>query len=404
VNWLPTLPRFLIIIFLLILSVLIVCSPLGSATTIRIINQFKALIHTKILLVDMIGSIFNHQHPIFNKVNASEYENLLVLTVLSEKFKAVLNKSFNVEFSRFYNLDRKSQFAHRPTPEPMVRLKAEPRALPRKWQEPSVSALNQFLVAHNCSISLRQLQIAINQNVSACQRLLAEACTPTTNATIQHICQQLTNSPPAAAENLTMSLIPQTNKAAKQSKYLRNSNTTINNNNYYYSDDDNNDEVADDEDDDDGNGDNNIGEDGNVDFHKMNNHFIFSEYFNLFSFVASIVVPQQQQQQPSTVANHSIGNASVIPFDFVVLDFRHILNNINESIVIWRPFLVLQPHIQYRNLFTTHPVLPAYNDWMLESSEKFWTCGWYCWSLIGVAIILLLLTIVGSLSAGIAVR
>jgi hypothetical protein len=394
----------------------------------------------------MIGSIFNNQHPIFSKLNSTEYDNLLVLTILSEKFKKILNKSFHVEFNRYYNLDKNKKinnqsFANntdktneklslRTTEtvvisrnsttnqmqpsniiaKPMVKLKSKERKPVNNDEQQQVinsTTFDSFILENKCNISILaniNLQKAISENATMCENMFNNICAspePTKTASkrnnnenhftmmIKQICKMILansklhrhkNHGNTVAEKSTL-LKSQIDKSTKQSKHLLNLNEAIVEHN------DNDEE--------------------NFDFHKMNNHFIFSEYFNLFSFIASIVLKQQQQQQ-KPFRNYPISNLSlatvVIPFDFVVLDFRNILNNINESIVIWRPFLVLQQHHHQQHLFTKHPVLPAYNDWILESREKFWTCGLLCWSLVASSVVLLILIIVGSLSAGIAIR
>lgn len=85
-------------------SVLIVCSPLSSPTTNRIINQYKHYQLTKILLIDIIGNVFNYENRLYKNFNTTEQNDLLVLTFLTQKFKHILNKRYHVEFSRYLNM------------------------------------------------------------------------------------------------------------------------------------------------------------------------------------------------------------------------------------------------------------------------------------------------------------
>jgi hypothetical protein len=84
-----------------------VCSPFNSATTNRIVNQYKRYRHTKLLLIDIIGTVFSYEHPFYGELNAtlddSLSENLLVLTILTQKFKYILKSEYHVEFSRYLN-------------------------------------------------------------------------------------------------------------------------------------------------------------------------------------------------------------------------------------------------------------------------------------------------------------
>jgi hypothetical protein len=89
----------------LFFSVMIVCSPLNSPFTIRIINHYKHYRQTKILLIDIIGTVFNFESRMYkNVVNITERNDPLVLTTLTHKFKHVLNINYHVEFSRYLNL------------------------------------------------------------------------------------------------------------------------------------------------------------------------------------------------------------------------------------------------------------------------------------------------------------
>ncbi|GAB0090530.1 hypothetical protein DMENIID0001_052670 [Sergentomyia squamirostris] len=96
-------------------------------------------------------------------------------------------------------------------------------------------------------------------------------------------------------------------------------------------------------------------------------------------------------------------NESGIKFDFIVLDLHQNVNVKNESTFGWHPFLILQQNHINHQVFTTHPLLRGFRDWGLDTSE-FWTCGTLCWGVIGLAIFLLMCIIVASVAAGIAVR
>lgn len=90
---------------------MIVCSPLNSPATIRVINQYKHHRHTKVLLIDVVGNVFNNENRLLRTLNASEHD-VLVLTILTRKLKHILNSKYHVEFSRYLSL-KSSQLKHR---------------------------------------------------------------------------------------------------------------------------------------------------------------------------------------------------------------------------------------------------------------------------------------------------
>lgn len=91
---------------------MIVCSPLYSPTTIRVINRYKHYRHTKILLIDAIGNVFNNESRLYRTLNGSEHNDVLVLTIVTQKLKFILNSKYHVEFSHYLSL-KKSQQKHR---------------------------------------------------------------------------------------------------------------------------------------------------------------------------------------------------------------------------------------------------------------------------------------------------
>jgi hypothetical protein len=125
--------------------------------------------------------------------------------------------------------------------------------------------------------------------------------------------------------------------------------------------------------------------------YKFNKQFVFSEYFNLFDFITSM-----WKNGNETNSTHQ--------FDFIVLDFKNILNSLNASIIIWRPFLILQQNALHRNQFIMHHALSE-DSWMANSTIQLWKCGPLCWGIVAAAILLMIfIIIVSSLSAGIVIR
>jgi hypothetical protein len=50
-------------------------------------------------LIDIIGNVFSYERPFYR-----DFKKLFVLTILTQKFKYVLNSKYHVEFSRYLNL------------------------------------------------------------------------------------------------------------------------------------------------------------------------------------------------------------------------------------------------------------------------------------------------------------
>jgi hypothetical protein len=89
------------------IAVLIVCSSFNSPTTNHIVNHFKHHRHTKLLLIDIIGNVFSYKRPFTDAVNntnaSKKRDNLMVLSILTQKFKYILNREYHLEFSRYLN-------------------------------------------------------------------------------------------------------------------------------------------------------------------------------------------------------------------------------------------------------------------------------------------------------------
>lgn len=92
-------------------SVLIITSSINAPETIEVLNQLENLTHTKALLIDIIGSIFNNQNEFFQNLNihkdnnspTNSNNNLFVLTILSDRFKVFLNYSLPDVFEKLFN-------------------------------------------------------------------------------------------------------------------------------------------------------------------------------------------------------------------------------------------------------------------------------------------------------------
>lgn len=117
----------------------------------------------------------------------------------------------------------------------------------------------------------------------------------------------------------------------------------------------------------------------------------YSEHFILFDFIVTSLQATDDKESASKI-------------DFIILDFQNVLNAANETVLGWRPFLILQQNQLNHRLFTTHSVLPGAYDWVIHPVELFWTCGLLCWGVIAMVVLILSVIIAASIGTGIAVR
>lgn len=295
------------------ISVLIVCSPLISPATNRIINQYKHYQHTKILLIDIIGNVFSFENRFFYKsLDANERDDLLVLTILTQKSKHILYNKYQLEFSRYLSLKSSSapQLKHSQTTN-------------ESFSDSFCDLVKQQ--QHNSSH-----YESISNNFTSCQSEIKERCSNYTNDEIKSICMSISRR--------------------MQDEHRLN-------------------DIA------------------------FNKQLVYSEHFNLFDFITSMIWDEKN------VSNHERHHQ----FDFIVLDFKSILNASNESIASWRPLMILEQNVIDRTFFTMHRALTdndAFDKWIPP-----WECSTLCWSIIaGIVLIVISLICISSLSAGIAAR
>lgn len=85
---------------------LIITSPLNSYETLTLLNQLHIYHHSKILIIDTIGTIFTKQNEFYKTINRHKEKwmtsNLLVLTTLTAKLKRFLNATFTTEYNNIY--------------------------------------------------------------------------------------------------------------------------------------------------------------------------------------------------------------------------------------------------------------------------------------------------------------
>lgn len=368
----------------LLFSVIIICSSLNSPETHQLIKQFQNYTNTKILLIDMIGAIFNSNNDFYKFINQFEqsksinkYQNLLILTILTEKFKKFMNNSlhhfdltkdiqsennFNINYNNNrtwndFNVKQKEdeqqnnyldgdgvddfdkgnieheqnnkmkRFDKRDSQRIIKdkNLTNRCQLLEEKFEENSTALINItnfFSESRNCDFIIKWCK-KFNQSDK-------------NNSKIKFLCEQV--------------LSVDSKFLSKDRRRSINENLTL-----------------------------------------STNHVVASEFFILFDYIISIV-------------NTKINQEILFKFDFIVMDFQTVLSKLNETIYVWRPFLILQQNQIHRHVFTTHIILPDYNVWNDEVAKEFWTCGPLCWVIVFVAVFLFICIIMGSIAAGIVVR
>lgn len=312
-------------------------------------NQFRHYRHTKLLLIDIIGNVFSSERPLYRDFNATadnSWDNLLVLTILTQKFKFVLNSEYHLVFSRYLNL----------------------KSIHAAWvSTASAAAHNEssngnesfcdFMLPHKRNRNYDEKSFAF-ANVTACKRKLKENCRNLTNDEIKSFCDD-----------------------EMQQRSGRSSSNGI-----------------------------------QLNDNTFNKQLVFSEHFNLFDFITSIMrvddddgdddekKKSMKKNKKKNVSNHQRHHQ----FDFIVLDFKSILNATNaDSIVSWRPLMILEQNQIDKSAFTMHHALSesdVFDEWIDETPFK-WKCSAVCWGIIaGIFLIIVGLIFFISLFAGIAAR
>ncbi|XP_055676626.1 uncharacterized protein LOC129785955 [Lutzomyia longipalpis] len=486
-------------------KVVIITSSLNSMETQQVIQHFEQYRLTKLFLIDMFGTIFNSRSQFyaylggkFTKIenifltwssglvpdssevgeisfrnsstnsggNMRPYKNLLVLTVLTEKLKHLLNKTLHVEFEKYSQwmlkkavVDGKSNdvstssdtvrrsrrnatgnesidYTQHPVDSQEVSRKNDENVqsdpeedyLKDKQVTSDVSMLQisgimldffHKLIAHNCDFKF--LIVELFPTSLPPNRTLDER-----ESIIQEQCPQLINCHPRDFHGVSdfcyffcYHVFNYYDRESRDSKKAMSRNTTS-------------DRDAE-----------SVGETLKETCFKVKDQGMsMSEISDTEKWLVNFVrhafieesrgsgarrwrrqttqnshptAPQQQQPQNQLVYSEFFSlfdfivsilygaNESGIKFDFIVLDLHQNVNTKNESTFGWRPFLILQQNHINHQVFTSHPFLRGFRDWGLDTSE-FWTCGTLCWGVIGLAIFLLLCIIVASVWAGVAVR
>lgn len=293
---------------------------MNSHATHRIINQFKHYSNAKILLIDIIGNVFSYESELYRSFNATDYDSLRVLTILTDKFKEILDSKYHLEFSRYLslkNLHTKS-------------LHDAANIVKFLCDQRKINGSSNY---HNFS-----------NDFALCQLEVKKHCYNYTNDDIKSLCMNASTNSDVARHK------------ENEDKMHLNEQT-------------------------------------------FNKQLVFSEHFNLFDFITSMA--QDEKNASNQKRYHH-------QFDFIIVDFKSILNVLNESTVIWRPFMILEQNEINGNLFIMHHALSEHDEfknWVTTTTNNLWMCGTFCWIILAAVLLtVMLILLIISVSAGIAGR
>ncbi|XP_050317118.1 uncharacterized protein LOC126751150 [Bactrocera neohumeralis] len=113
--------------------------------------------------------------------------------------------------------------------------------------------------------------------------------------------------------------------------------------------------------------------------------------------------------------NHNNNSKSSVTTNAAIVDFNDGVNADTNATadaestasidsIKWRPLLILEQHEINSNTYITHSVQPGYDEWLLVSTAQLWQCGAICWTIVAICIGLLLIIVAASVAAGIAMR
>ncbi|XP_058817391.1 uncharacterized protein LOC131680698 [Topomyia yanbarensis] len=390
------------------LHLIIVCSSINSPQTISAINQLKQLRRTKILLLDTIGTIFNSNNKLYQSfarngtlAYGEPNRNLLVLTILTEHFKLILQRDHGVDLGDYRHIserllkirlndadDDDDEGAVNRTSgddgwgelhEKRITSSGRRQALEYLINSTTLTSsecdFNYLLSDGNGSDELQTLTV----DRSRCQTLLDSYCDLNDDTNYLNL-----SSFDNGGEYVNASVVlngsdyiehkirkDRRNREIEQFCALLN----LDRNHLVLSDNQNSDLV-------------------DVGASLSSKRLIFSEHFYLYDYILAVVHDQRHTH------SHQYRK---FQFDFIVFDLKNISNH--RTTIVWRPFLILRQDQLDRQKFSMHPVQPGYSDWIIETTiESIWICGLLCWSVIGLAVFLIVSIIFASVVFSIAVR
>lgn len=409
-------------LFFFFSPVIIITSPLNAPETLAILNHLQNFNHSKILIVDITGAVLNHQNEFYRNLNRYQTKwhsnNLFVLTILSEKFKRFLNKTFTSEYKKMYDestlrlydsfttttsqlhaISEGATTHMMPPPAPTTKL---PRTLGNAiidWIKENTGIvgdgtgvgrrqrrLTRLIASHESTaddddVSDAAAEHGVNgehwpvatkvflnefcgdscasviSSTSNCEKHFATVLSELKRKELIALCEYLVNQ-------WRMDMATD-NRRQKRRRWANTASSTKAP-----------DSVA----------------------MNQSDETAFGANFGLFDFLATSLAAELGNS-----GRNATQNATGL-YDFIMLDFRLDINDLNETSFVWRPLLILQQNQLNQHLFYTHPLLPGYHHWLLDNSTRFWKCGLICWILAGIVCLLLICIVMASVTVVIAIR
>ncbi|XP_049547931.1 uncharacterized protein LOC125959165 [Anopheles darlingi] len=436
-------------------KVVIICSPINSPRTISVINQLRRWQYgkAKVLLIDMIGTIFNSNNALYRRLAEEEtqngaqqrtreeslgavlrsHRNLLVLTILTEHFRTILYRLHGVDLGDYKHISEsllKIRFTE-PT-QPIVTVEK----VEDGGETPSVELMSYSSTSTSTSgesereqrlelVRLELLQLAHNSSTDTvpgrcdfhyffnqvanwyeileqttdtarCRTLFGGYCSPASPAVPDlDILAESNQTVPLMDVNDANGTNHSEQRAIEEIErfcdhFLASYDTLLS-----YgagSDTPSNDTAA---------PPGLQGASSERDLTSSPHLLIFGEHFYFFDFLLTVL--RDQHHQASTHEQQQ--QEHVQRYDFVAFDFKNFSHH--RTAVVWRPFLILQQSQLHRHQFSMHPVPPGYADWVAERAvlETIWNgCGVLCWSVVALVALIAVAMVVGSIVFSIALR
>ncbi|XP_065363911.1 uncharacterized protein LOC135957121 [Calliphora vicina] len=409
---------------------IIITAAMNDVTTLRLLSLLETLMHTKVLLIDIVATSFNAENRFYKyltriKPESQLMSNLLLLTILSDNYRYFLNVAFDnngiemVQNFRQQKLDRE-------------RDKTKVTSI-QNWPIHLDKSVREVLQLREGTKDLNRTSMPQNkeQEFILLQQWLREC--PKLNVTAININFICLNSK-YIKENCLQAKLPEAIETVCQHQAMFKEQQLIEN---------------------------------------LRN---FIDFFNFYDFLIANILNSTPAAATSTSSTASKSLKHVPKYDFIVLDVvrggianraavdatsqisvtndttgsnmfefingkqqqehqYHSKTNTTSSFSMmgsyensssssspasatsptvatstssvafkWRPLLILEQHEINLKTYITHSILPGYDDWLLVSTAQLWYCGSICWTIIAICVGVLVVIVVASVAAGIAMR
>ncbi|CAD6995966.1 unnamed protein product [Ceratitis capitata] len=442
---------------------IIVTADMNDASTLHLLTQLAGLQHTKVLLIDVVATSFNAENNFYKnlaRINASSelMSNLLLLTVLSDKYRHFLKVAFEDNGIGLVQNFRQMRRWKAMTSD--GKIGGEAGIL--NWPIHLDSSVTRALQEHEKAMAVEAFEVGSSDKAATTSTTTVQPtrdtlaafdeCPQLSGLNFVEICPKIENATKACVSFLDKNQNDNNKRNGKLLQQLRALLKQL------------------------------------CHIHPVTGHTSaeqariaslrnFIDFFHFYDFIITNVrqqleakTPKQAYEQAAEQNKNGKGrNGSSIPvgddgihtnagyissqmpkYDFIVLDVvhenkannnnyhhhhhhqhtndrdskskittldinSHSVNAIPNSAadvkptdsadsIKWRPLLILEQHEINSNTYITHSIQPGYDEWLLVSTAQLWQCGAICWTVGAICIGLLLIIVAASVAAGIAMR